>query len=191
MEASATGDEQAQQALCDLVRSRIEFGIVAGMGKRLLSRIDVEDILQETFSVAMEKLPTFEVRGEAPCWAWWRTLAHNQIRRAVSHWSSQRRSPERDRELTQSYQASQTSPSHAVARREEHERALLALRGLPEHDREVLWLTVVEEMSPADAAPLMGISVNNVRVRKFRALDALRAAFDDVGTWEVPTRKPS
>ncbi len=184
MKRASSGDEAAVAAVFELVRPRIEFAVVAKMGRRLAARIDVEDVLQETFSAATQSLANFEVRDEPSCWAWWRTLALNQIRKAAAHWSAKRRDQERVAALTRSLTAAGTTPSQAFGRREEHERALLAMRSLSDDEREILWLTVVEELSPTEAAELIDISPQNARVRKHRALESLRTAFATLGGWE-------
>ena len=184
MRRARDGDREANEQLLELVRPRIEFAVVAKMGRKLSARIDVEDVLQETFAAAIQRFDSFEVRDEGSCWAWWRTLALNQIRKAATHWSAKRRDQDRIAALTRSLTAAGTTPSQAFGRREEHERALLAMRSLSDDEREVLWLTVVEELSPAVASDLIGISPQNARVRKHRALETLRAAFATLKGWE-------
>jgi len=52
-----------------------------------------------------------------------------------------------------------------------------AFLSLPERWRSVLWLTEVEEMSPADVAMLMGVSANNAAQLAVRARAGLRQRF--------------
>lgn len=54
-----------------------------------------------------------------------------------------------------------------------HERLMTAIRALPVSLRQVLTLSL-EELSHAEIADVLGISVNNVAVRLSRAKDALR-----------------
>ncbi|KZM33501.1 sigma-70 family RNA polymerase sigma factor [Oerskovia enterophila] len=52
-----------------------------------------------------------------------------------------------------------------------------AYRGLPERWQAVLWYTEVEEMNPAQIAPLLGLSANGVSALAYRAREGLRQAY--------------
>jgi RNA polymerase sigma-70 factor (ECF subfamily) len=53
------------------------------------------------------------------------------------------------------------------------------LHQLTEHDREVLVLRQLEQLSVAEAAEVLGISSGAVKVRHLRALERLRALIDE------------
>jgi RNA polymerase sigma factor (sigma-70 family) len=55
--------------------------------------------------------------------------------------------------------------------------AATAFASLPERWRTVLWHTEVEEESPADIAPLLGMSANGVAALAYRAREGLRQAY--------------
>jgi len=62
----------------------------------------------------------------------------------------------------------------SIVRREAMSEALVAIETLPESEREVLILRVLEQRSAADVAELLGITTSLVYVRQHRALRALR-----------------
>ena len=59
----------------------------------------------------------------------------------------------------------------------ENAAALRAWDSLPDAQRTLLWHLLIEEDTPAQVAPLLGISPNGVSVRAVRAKDRLRQAF--------------
>lgn len=52
-----------------------------------------------------------------------------------------------------------------------------AYQGLPERWQAVLWYTEVEEMNPAQIAPLLGLTANGVSALAYRAREGLRQAY--------------
>lgn len=52
-----------------------------------------------------------------------------------------------------------------------------AFRSLPERWQAVLWYTEIENKSPAEVAPLLGLSANGVAALAYRAREALRQAY--------------
>jgi RNA polymerase sigma factor (sigma-70 family) len=59
----------------------------------------------------------------------------------------------------------------------EQQAAWLAWQSLPEESRTLLWHLIVEEETPAQIAPLLGVSANGVSSRAVRARERLRQAF--------------
>ncbi len=57
-------------------------------------------------------------------------------------------------------------------------RVALCLQELADRDRSVVVLSVFEELSAAEVATSVGVSVGNVRVMRHRALAALRECFE-------------
>ncbi|MDT0310650.1 sigma-70 family RNA polymerase sigma factor, partial [Streptomyces sp. DSM 44917] len=62
-------------------------------------------------------------------------------------------------------------------REAEESMAVRAFRSLPERWQTVLWHTTVEEASPRDVAPLLGLTPNATAVLAHRAREGLRQAF--------------
>ena len=52
-----------------------------------------------------------------------------------------------------------------------------AFKSLPERWQTVLWYTEIEKKSPAEVAPLLGLSANGVAALAYRAREALRQAY--------------
>jgi RNA polymerase sigma-70 factor, ECF subfamily len=67
-----------------------------------------------------------------------------------------------------------SSPSDRLLRREQAARVKTALARLAEHDREVLVLRHLEQLSPQEIAAILGVSAGVVYTRHLRALRRLQ-----------------
>lgn len=128
-----------------------------------------EDLTSEVFSKAWENIDRFEWR-DLPFQHWLLRVARNVV---VDHWRAHRRFPI---SLDGLYElpSDALTPDELVARQTEVERVRLALKGLPDDQRDVLILRFIEGYSHADTAQVVGKSVVAVRQIQVRALRALR-----------------
>jgi RNA polymerase sigma-70 factor (ECF subfamily) len=83
------------------------------------------------------------------------------------------------RALAERLLAHDTSPSRRLMRQELRDRVQAALDRLDPRDREVLVLRYLEQLSTAESAAALGISVGAVKMRHLRALQKLRADLGD------------
>jgi len=168
------GERDAQEEVFERVRPPLEKWITLRLGTLLRSRIDVEDVVQETLQQVFLALPRFEPQSPRATMAWVFKIAENRIRDMSERLKAGKRNPERERELHSRLKASWTSASMAAVRREEHERVLASLLSLPDKHREIIRLVKVEELSYDEAGERLGISSKNAGVRLVRALKAWR-----------------
>ena len=73
------------------------------------------------------------------------------------------------------------SPSRAAVARETRERLRAALEELEPTQREVLLLKYVEDMTLAEAAAVLDITVDAAKMRHLRAVQRLRTLLADLG----------
>lgn len=59
----------------------------------------------------------------------------------------------------------------------EHSVVAIAFRSLPERWQAILWYTEIEKRTPAEVAPLLGLSANGAAALAYRARSALRVAY--------------
>jgi hypothetical protein len=59
----------------------------------------------------------------------------------------------------------------------EHSVVVVAYRSLPERWQAILWYTEIEKRTPAEVAPLLGLSANGAAALAYRARSALRVAY--------------
>lgn len=127
----------------------------------LLSRVDkrdADDLVQDVFMIALQKLHQLE---EPDAFAAW--LAQIARNRATDHLRAGRRFSELSDDI----------PS-ADPRRSEAEQILVHIRALPEAYREPLILRLVEGLSGPEIAQRVGLRPDSVRVNLHRGLKLLR-----------------
>jgi RNA polymerase sigma-70 factor (ECF subfamily) len=118
------------------------------------SREDALDVLQETFAYFYRRLPGLELTSRLTTFLY-PVVKHLALNR--------RRGANRTVPL-----ADLAAPDPASG----HAEDLLA--GLPQEQREIVWLRFVDEMDLKDIAEILGIPLGTVKSRLFAALQALR-----------------
>ncbi len=167
----ARGDRAAFTRLVTRHRSRL----VALVTRSLGSRAAAEDIVQEVFTRAWIKAPLWQVRepGRASYAAWLSRVAVNlaidQSRKARSVGLDSIDEPEDPA----------VPPDAAIIARERAGRIKTAIAALPERQRLAIALTYDSELTNADGASAMGVSVGAFELLLVRARRALRTALRD------------
>ncbi len=156
--AAQAGDERAFEALYQRY-ARVVHCI-------LLSRLpacEVEDLVQEVFLTALNKLRSLREPAAFP--GWLASIARN---RATDHLREMRPEEEIDDRI---------ADHHASASdKAEAKRALAAIQELPETYRETLMMRLVEGLTGPEIAERTGLSHGSVRVNLHRGMQMLREA---------------
>lgn len=132
---------------------------------------DAEDAAQEAFVKAFAALPRF--RSGAPFRPWLLTIVANEAR-------NRRRSAGRRAALAQRLSGDRLphdaapSPESAVLAEERRTVLLAGLARLADHDREVIALRYLLDLSEAETAVALDVPFGTVKSRLARALDRLR-----------------
>jgi len=135
------------------------------------------DVSQETFAYLIKRLPTLELTGKLSTWLYpiVKNIAHTQHRK-------------RQREVP-GLNAVVDDPSlvrHAGSDSlpDQHQHLREAVANLPEAQREVVLMRIVDEMSVDEVATALNIPIGTVKSRLFHGLGTLRqnAAIKDL--WE-------
>jgi RNA polymerase sigma-70 factor (ECF subfamily) len=157
VEAARRGDRAAFAALYAQF-ARTVHGILLSR----VPRIDVEDLVQDVFLSAMERLSS--LRDPAAFGGWLAAIARN---RAVDFL---RRAP-RTAEFVEDRASTDGDPTEALA-------ILAVVRRLPEAYRETLTLRLVEGMTGPEIAARTGLTEGSVRVNLHRGMKQLRAQLE-------------
>ena len=148
------------EAYGDLV-SRHQTGVFNVCYRILHNRADAEDLAQETFIRALDRLHTFDLEREFSPWI--RRVAANLC---LNHIEAQKPSApldeERDEDKTQ-------SPGEQVEVKERSEQIRSALASLPPHYRLVVELRHYQELSYDEIASELNIPLSDVKSHLFRA----------------------
>jgi RNA polymerase sigma-70 factor (ECF subfamily) len=150
--AARRGDRKAfaelyrrfHRAVHGVVLSRVSYG-------------EAGDLTQETFAIALERLPQLADAAAFP--GWLMAIARN---RATDHLRGKRPTDEL------------VDIAVPAPRSAEVAQALAALRALPEAYRETLVLRLVEGLSGPEIADQTGLSPGSVRVNLHRGMKLLR-----------------
>ncbi len=191
IERAGRGDSLAVGTLLALHRDRLRRIIAARLDSRLLARVDPSDVVQETLAEAAAAFPRYAHERPIPFLAWLRQFAWQRIVKLHRfHIHAQRRSVVREAdlapelpdesvlELTRRLTADGTSPSQAMIRDESRQNVRHALAKLAASDQEILLMHIVEQMTMAEVAGVLGITEGATKVRHLRALRRLRVHLD-------------
>lgn len=190
LERAGRGDPAARQELLIGHRDRLRRMVALRLDRRLASRVDPSDIVQESLAEAHQQLSDYLVRRPLPFYAWLRQFAWERVAKQYErHVRAQRRSVTREEapplpdesvaQLAHRLIASATSPSRRLLREELRDRVRTALACLKPHDREVLVLRYLEGLSNSETAAVLGIGESTVGMRHLRALERLRVLLGD------------
>jgi RNA polymerase sigma-70 factor (ECF subfamily) len=139
--------------------------------------LDVEDIVQEVFIIAYERMPSF--RGDSTLATWLfgitdRVVRHRRRKERWRRWLSGSAD-----ETAGHLPSNGSDPSRGVERDQAAAAVYRVLDRLNERDRQILILCELEEMSTDEVAALLKIQPTNVRVRLHRARTRFVQAYKD------------
>jgi RNA polymerase sigma-70 factor (ECF subfamily) len=192
LQRAGQGDRSARDGLLALHRARLRKMVAVRMDPRLAARVDPSDIVQDALAEAARNLSDYLRRRPLPFYPWLRRLAwESLVAMTRYHIKARRRSLAREQAwdgalpdqsalaLAGRLVAGGSSPSARLIREEQRERVQSALGELEPHDREVLVLRYLEELSTQETAAVLGISTGGVKSRLWRALVRLQARLED------------
>lgn len=120
------------------------------------------DAAQEVFAHLLDKLPTLRLTGKLSSYLY--PVARNTALAAR----------ERDRRRLRLAQAAAVETEESASAPPERERLMRAVDALPDAQREVLLMRIVDEMSIEEVAVALGVPIGTVKSRLHHALGALR-----------------
>ena len=133
----------------------------------------VDDVVADTFLIAWRRIGQMPRGSEVLPWLYgvaYRVLGHE--------WRGTSRSNRLDRKLRALGNEVPVLPEEVVVMRQESRQVLDALSGLNATDQEILLLTAWEELSQADIAVTLNISIGAVRQRLHEAKKSLANHYD-------------
>ncbi len=170
LRAAQGGDAEACNRLFERYYPRVRRIVGVRLGEPLRRRVDVSDILQETFAAAVDAFDRFEVRDEGSFINWLARIAEHQVLAAADHHGAQKRNPAREVPLAHADAsgpigidpvATGLLPPDQVVRAEEILLVETCVAALPEAYRELIilrnyagasWDTVAAETGRPSAA---------------------------------------
>lgn len=189
-----SGDTQALAELFTRERERLWRLIRFRLAEPLRGRLEPDDVLQEAFLAASQRLQYYAESPATSAFIWLRMIVNQTLidlhRR---HLGAQRRDAARELsvdncpypEATSASVAFQlvgnfTSPSRAAARADTLAMVQAAIEGMDPIDREVLALRHFEELTNSEVAEALGIEQKAASIRYIRALKRLKGILAQV-----------
>lgn len=160
------------------------------LGRRLQSKVDASDIVQQSLLEAHQDLPALKGRSEPELVAWLRTILARNLLNTARDFAAQKRDVRRERPFLQQLDdssarlerflaAEQTSPSQHVLRGEQMARLAAALAELPDDQRTAVILKHFHGQSLAQIAQQLDRTTLAVAGLLKRGLKKLRQLMDD------------
>lgn len=201
MAKARAGEADALGELCALYRNYLRMVVRSGLGPKLRERVELSDVVQETFVEVVRQFPQFTGQNEAALVGWLRRLVaqkladlgryHSRAKRAGGATALPLDAPwegggagktdsngGQGARLLDALALSQTSPSQAASRRELTVLLADALTELDETEAEILWLYHAEGLSFESIGERFGLGRKAVRGIWARGLKGLRRRLD-------------
>ena len=199
---AARGDDVAVRCLLERHRDRLRRMIAARMDRRLASRLDPSDVVQETLSDAARRLPEYLSSRPLPFFAWLYRLAADRLARTHrQHVASKVRGVGREAEhrradhevatsnrLVDRLAANDTTPGRRMAREERRGVLAGAIARMDEADREILALRYLDQLAFDEIAAILEIGLSAAKMRHLRAIDRLAAYGSRSWVWNPQLR---
>ncbi len=193
LQQARRGDRGAFEGLFARHRCYLLRFIQMRLDPKLRRRVDPSDIVQEAHLEAVKRLGQYLEHSAMPFRLWLRQLAHDRLLKSRrQHLGTARRSLERElplheqtsQLLLQQLLDREPSPSQHLNRKELGQQLREALAQLPEADREILHLRVVEGLTYDEISYLLDVQPAAARKRQGRALLRLHRLLFEEGLTE-------
>ena len=155
--AAISGDENALGSLLDLFRNQLRESTRKHLQGNLARRIDESDVIQQTYSRAIQHFQQFHGHTLEEFWSWLQQISHSVLVDLVRHHQAQKRNGQQE-EVSHNIDelsAHITSPSQHAMHGERQERLELAISNLPELQRDAIQLRYIKGLKVVEIARLM------------------------------------
>jgi RNA polymerase sigma-70 factor, ECF subfamily len=188
------GDRDALAVLFSEHRERLWRMVNFRMDRRLSGRVDPDDVLQEAYLAAAQRLTHYRAESTMSPFVWLRMIVMQTLTDVHRHHlGAQMRSAGREVAVhgwhhPQSTSVSLasllmgrfTSPSQAAARAEMFDQVEQAIGAMEPLDQEVLALRHFEELANSEVAEVLGIQQKAASIRYVRAIKRLKGVLSQL-----------
>lgn len=187
IQRAVDGEQSALERLLLGYYDRLSRRIARKLPASLRGSVTEEDILQEAFIDAFQRIGTFEPRGERAFFRWLITIAEHRLLDVIKGQHTVKRGGGRNQqrspasfgdsvdELIELLAGPQHSPSQSAARHEAVAAVQVGLAGLAEDYRHAIHLRYFEGLTPVEVADRMNRTPHAVHNLCHRGLKELRA----------------
>jgi RNA polymerase sigma-70 factor, ECF subfamily len=190
----AGGDTLATNDLLTEYRTGVHEYVDYHLDVWLRARVDVSDVVQEVLLTMSNRMADYAARRPMPFHVWVRKTAYERILNVRRDQQAARRDIAREVHaldqssvmLAASLLPKGATPLDQVLAAEQAQQLTAAIAALPEADRDMLILRLIDHQSYEHVAQVMEITLDTARQRYSRALGKLQKILVDTGMIEVP-----
>lgn len=184
------GDESALNQLYKIYEPRVRWMIRLRMGKKLCSKLESMDIVQDTLLNALKGLDHFTYNSEGDFVRWLSKISENELRRSLKKLHADKRDICKEVRLDGCDPTTgstfvkihgpidATTPSVIMSRKEDLNKLEKAMDELKPEYREAIILTKIEGLSYKEISKRLGKSNDAVRKLVSRAIIALTNVYE-------------
>jgi RNA polymerase sigma-70 factor (ECF subfamily) len=186
------GDSEARNQLLDRHREALRRMVAMRMDRRLQTRLDASDIVQDVLVDANRRLTEYLESAGMPFHLWLRHLARDRLIDAHRrHRTAARRTVDREQRVSTTPDDDRSAfdlamlvdreltPAAAATHHELEVRFQAAVESLDEADREVVLMRHFEHLSNQEVAQALELSEPAAGMRYLRAMRRLRALLEE------------
>lgn len=188
VERIIAGDRAALATMFTIYRPRLWRLVNFRLHPKLRGRIDPDDVLQDAWMRANDRIQHFLTDGSRSCFIWFRMIVcQTLIDVHRRHLGAEKRSAARELSFSNRWDANETSsslafhlqghltsPSSAICKAELAQQIDTILQGMDEIDREVLALRHFEQLSNSETALVLQMTEQAASARYVRAIQRLK-----------------
>lgn len=180
IERLTNGDYEALAELFDQHRAALWRMIHARLDRRLSRRIDADDIVQQVFVDAANRISSFNNMGPNSFYVWLKLIATQTLADAFRRHLAQKRDALRDvsiesiPSLANYGSIERNSPMNTAILAERSDCLTKAINKLRAVDREIILLRGSEQLQNKEVAERLGIGEKAASIRYARALTKLK-----------------
>lgn len=186
------GDAAAVNQLCDVYGERVRRIVRLRLDRKLRSKLDSVDVVQDVLILALGGLRGFTYRNEGDFLRWLSRIVENKLRDIWDHFHAEKRDIHREIPFRKEGDSREdalgaagpfdaTTPSVVVRRKEALDKLEKALDALRPEYKEVIVLKRIEGLSHAEIAARLGKNASAVRMLLARAMAALTIGYGQDG----------
>lgn len=182
------GDREALAEMFSLYRPRLWRMVNFRLHPRLRGRVDPDDVLQDAWMRAVERISYFLRGASHSSFIWFRMIVDQTlVELHRRHIGAEKRNASKEQSIEARWKSDSTSssmafhllgklpsPSSAIRHSELASQLDAALQGMDEIDREVLALRHFEELTNSETARVLDMSEQAASARYIRALRRLK-----------------
>ncbi len=183
------GDKSAVSRLYGVYAERVLWMVRLRMSKKLRSKLESMDVVQDTLIHALSGLDKFTYKNEGDFVRWLSKIAENELRANLKKLHAEKRDIRKEVRLDShgptigggfagvAGPIGTTTPSVIMSQKEDLAKLEKAMDRLKPEYREAIFLTKIDGLSYGEIAERLGKSPDSVRMLATRAMAALTTAF--------------